>query len=55
MIVGGKDSLVAWHLSQVAGRDADIFYVCEGKEEFDKNTRMHDIAREIGKDVLLGI
>jgi hypothetical protein len=51
---GGKDSLVAWHLSEEAGHPADIFHVCEGREKFEKDTRMHNIAKKIGKDINLG-
>ena len=53
-VTGGKDSLVAWHLAEEAGKDVDIFYVCEGRDGYDKNTRIHDIAKEIGKDIHLG-
>lgn len=45
---------MTWGLTAEEGRDADLFYVCEGRKEFDQNTRIHDIARAIGKKVILG-
>lgn len=53
-LIGGKDSLVAWHLARSQGLHPVLLYVADGMEEFENNWRLNEIVRTIGTDIHIG-
>ena len=53
-MIGGKDSLVAWHLARTQGLHPVLLYVADGMEEFENNWRLNEIVRSIGTDIHIG-
>ena len=52
--LGGKDSLVSWHIALTQGLSPVLMYVADGNEEYEENWRLKEIVRTIGSGVHLG-
>ena len=52
--LGGKDSLVSWHIALTQGLSPVLMYVADGNDEYEENWRLKEIVRTIGSGVHLG-
>jgi diphthamide synthase (EF-2-diphthine--ammonia ligase) len=51
--IGGKDSLVAWHIARTQNTDPVLTYVCDDEDEYNDSWRLKEIVRSIGSNVHL--
>lgn len=53
LYIGGKDSLVAWHIARTQNKEPVLTYVCDDEDEYDDSWRLKEIVRSIGTNVHL--
>lgn len=53
-LIGGKDSLVVWHMLQEAGEVPLLVYVADGFAEFEDHQRLSNIVQLTNSPLQLG-